>query len=131
MVATQSDLKTWLVFLATVIPTLGIIAAAYFAARPAYLASTAEKDVKIVASFTEVMGRAQARSDTRVLGRAEQQAAIVVVAEMGTNYPDLLLDAALAGLEDIDASYPEEDKKAMTALPAALAKLREAKQSRG
>lgn len=119
----SGNLGLWLLFGAAVVTALGAIVAAYFAARPLYRTSQAERDARLMNLFVELMGRAQARLEGREMGGAEQNAAIAAVAEMGLRYPDVLLAPALAGLQSMDSGYTVEEKARIPALADALTRL--------
>jgi hypothetical protein len=124
MTQNPSGLELWLVFAAAVVPTLGVVLAAFLAARPLYRTSKAERDARLVTLFVEIMAKAPARED-RVVGVGEQNAAIAAVAGMGVRYPDVLLEPALAGLESINTFFADSGKERLIALPESLKKLKD------
>lgn len=100
----------------------------FIAVLPLILGARAERTGRLLISFTDLMGRAHARSDQRPegIGLAEQEAAIIAVAELGSRYSGLLLAPALAGLRSLSRNYkPEELERLASTLPGAVLFLEE------
>jgi hypothetical protein len=108
----------WAWVLTLIVPPAGVLLSTYLASQPARRVSKAERDIKLLASFIDLMSRAHARAD-RVIGIGEQNAAIVAVREMGERH-DVLLGPALAGLRTMNRHYSEEQKEVLDVLPEAV-----------
>ena len=125
---TTNTVPGWTWLLTLLVSPAAAVLVAYFTTRPAYRVSNAERDVKLVTQFVELMGRAHGRTD-RPVGVGEQNAAIEAVSEMGKRH-DVLFRPALVGLRSMNAHYSQTDKDRLEALGDALRTL-EAKAQPG